>query len=75
MTGDAPEPTADTLFAPDMNVPLPTPPTRLRVARCCNGCGNRLARPATDEEVAAVIAGDAPPDVRPECPVCSRDAA
>jgi hypothetical protein len=45
--------------------------TRFTVKRACNGC-SALLGDVTDEEMEHAIAGLAPPDVRGECPFCSR---
>lgn len=41
--------------------------------RACNGCGEKIGDP-TDLETAYALAGKPLPDVRGECPNCSREA-
>lgn len=43
--------------------------TRLRVKRCCNGCGRELGD-AHEVELEAAVAGRPLPDVRDECGLC-----
>lgn len=55
-------------WTPHMRI-APDGGLRIKVKRCCNGCGDPLGDP-TDEEIAAAIAGASLPDVRHECPNC-----
>ena len=48
------------------------PTTTVKVKRACNGCGLDVGD-VTDEEIAAAMNGEPLPDVRGECPDCSKE--
>lgn len=55
-------------------VPHPAGGYTMHVYRCCNGCGEPIGD-VTDEEVICAVDGRPLPDVRGECPRCSKELA